>query len=321
MTAAPSPLRPPRGASFRLRLNGRRVASVAITLIAVGAALWAGLRLWDRYELQPWTRDGRVRANVVQIAPDVSGLVTAVPVMDNQTVAAGALLFEVDHARFELALRQARAQLAAQQVVLAQAQRESARNRELGSLVSQEAREQTRSRAEQARAAVAQAEVAVDAAQLNLQRAEVRAPSAGTITNFDLRQGAYASAGHPVLALVDGQSLYVEGYFEETKLPRIHIGDAVEIRPMGASHPLTGRVESFSAGIADRDRSTSANLLPSVNPSFNWVRLAQRIPVRVRLDPLPPGTRLVAGETVTVAVQETQARSLHALPFFLRSKS
>ena len=166
----------------------RRVISMAVTLAAVGGALWAAQQLWDRYELQPWTRDGRVRANVVQIAPDVSGLVTAVPVQDNQRVAAGALLFEVDRARYELALRQAQAQLAAQKVALAQSLREAERNSGLGSLVSQESREQTRSRAEQARAAVAQAEVAVDAARLNLARAEVRAPSSGTITNFDLRR-------------------------------------------------------------------------------------------------------------------------------------
>ncbi len=287
----------------------RRALSMAITLAVVGGALWAAQQLWDRYELQPWTRDGRVRANVVQIAPDVSGLVTAVPVQDNQQVAAGTLLFEVDRARYELALRQSQAQLAAQKVVLAQAQREAERNSGLGTLVSQEAREQTRSRAEQARAAVAQAEVAVDAARLNLARAEIRAPSAGTITNFDLRQGAYASAGHPVLALVDAGSLYVEGYFEETKLPRIHVGDAVEVKPMGASRALTGHVESLSAGIADRDRSTSANLLPSVNPTFNWVRLPQRVPVRVKLDPLPAGERLVAGQTVTVQVLATSAKA------------
>lgn len=286
----------------RSPIDRRRLVSCLVTLLVVAAALWAGLRLWDRYELSPWTRDGRVRADIVQIAPDVSGLVTAVPVRDNQQVAAGALLFEVDRARYELTLRQARSQLSAQRVALAQALREAQRNAGLGSLVSQEAREQARSRAEQARAAVAQAEVAVDAAQLNLARAEIRAPSAGLVTNLDLRQGAYATAGHPVMALVDAGSLYVEGYFEETKLARIHVGDAVEITPMGASHALTGRVESFAAGIADRDRSTSANLLPSVNPSFNWVRLPQRVPVRVKLDPLPAGERLVAGQTVTVQV-------------------
>ncbi|MFT7774722.1 efflux RND transporter periplasmic adaptor subunit [Roseateles sp.] len=279
----------------------QRLLPVAVTLVAVAGAIWAGLRLWERYEVSPWTRDGRVRANVVQIAPDVSGLVTAVPIRDNQQVTAGALLFEVDRVRFRLALRQAQAQLGAQRLALAQARRESVRNIELGGLVSQEAREQTRTRAEQAEAALAQAEVALDAARLNLERASVRAPSAGLVTNLDLRQGAYASAGHPVLALVDAGSLYVEGYFEETKLARIHVGDRVAVTPMGGA-ALGGRVESLAAGIADRDRTTGTNLLPSVNPSFNWVRLPQRVPVRVRLDPLPTGTHLVAGQTVSVQV-------------------
>lgn len=282
----------------------KRVARVTVTLLTVAAACWAARQLWDHYELAPWTRDGRVKANVVQIAPDVSGLVTSVPISDNQPVKAGALLFDVDHARFDLALRQARAVLDAQRLQLAQTQREDARNAGLGNLVSLEAREQTRSRADQARAAVAQAEVSLNAAQLNLQRAQVRAPVDGLVTNLDLREGSYATAGHPALALVDTESFYVEGYFEETKLPRIHVGDKVRVLPMGAATALEGRVESIAAGIADRDRSTSANLLPSVNPTFNWVRLAQRIPVRVKLAPLPAGTRLVAGQTVTVQIEE-----------------
>ncbi len=146
--------------------------------------------------------------------------------------------------------------------------------------------------------------MALDSARLNLQRAQVRAPADGLVTNLDLRQGSYAAAGRPVLALVDAQSFYVEGYFEETKLPRIHLGDRVRVTPMGGGAVLEGAVDSVAAGIADRDRSTSANLLPSVNPTFNWVRLAQRIPVRVKLDPLPEGARLVAGQTVTVQVLE-----------------
>ncbi|TXI18556.1 MAG: HlyD family secretion protein [Roseateles sp.] len=289
--------------------NRRQLVSFLITAGVVAGAAWAGLRLWDRYERSPWTRDGRVRANVVQIASDVSGLVTAVPVQDNQAVPAGALLFEVDRARYQLALRQAQAQLNAQRVALAQAEREVKRNAGLGNLVSQEAREQAGSRADLARAAVAQAEVALDAAKLNLQRAEVRAPRAGTITNLDLREGAYASAGRPVLALVDAASLYVEGYFEETKLARIHVGDAVQITPMGSHQVLNGRVQSLAAGIADHDRSTGGDLLPAVNPSFNWVRLPQRVPVRVQLDPLPAGLQLVAGQTVTVQVLPGTAKA------------
>lgn len=289
---------------FSDKPRAAQLARVVLTLAVVAAAVWAGLRLWDHYELAPWTRDGRVRANVVQIAPDVSGLVTAVPVHDNQAVAAGTLLFEVDRARYDLAVRQAQAALAAQRAMSAQAQRENARNAGLDDLVSKESREQAAARAAQLRAAVAQAEVALDAARLNLQRAEVRAPSGGLVTNLDLRQGSYAAAGRPVLALVDAQSFYVEGYFEETKLARIHLGDRVRVMPMGGGAALDGTVESVAAGIADHDRSTSANLLPSVNPTFNWVRLAQRIPVRVKLDPLPEGVRLVAGQTVTVQVVE-----------------
>ena len=272
-----------------------------LTLVVVVAAMGAASRLWDHYELEPWTRDGRVRANVVQIAPDVSGLVTAVPVQDNQRVAAGALLFEVDRARYQLALRQAEVALTAAKVALAQAQRENARNADLGNLISQELREQTGTRVEAAQAGVAQANVALDAARLNLERAQVRAPTDGLVTNLDMRSGSYAQAGRAALALVDARSFYVEGYFEETKLPRIHVGDRVRVTPMGGTR-LEGTVESIAAGIADRDRSTGSNLLPSVNPTFNWVRLAQRIPVRIRLDPLQAGTRLVAGETVTVQV-------------------
>lgn len=282
-------------------------ARVLLTLLVTAAAVWAGLRLWDHYEAAPWTRDGRVRANIVQIAPDVSGLVTAVPVIDNQAVAGGTLLFEIDRARFTLALRQAQAAASAQQIALSQARREDARNASLGNLVSLEAREQTRMRVEQAQAGVAQAGIALDAAQLNLARAQVRAPVGGLVTNLDLRQGSYATAGRPALALVDAASFYVEGYFEETKLPRIHVGDRVRVTPMNGGAVLGGTVDSLAAGIADRDRSTSANLLPSVTPTFNWVRLAQRVPVRVRLDPLPADLHLVAGQTVTVQVVEPPA--------------
>ncbi len=293
----------------------RRGIRLLVTLAVVAAACWAAWQLWDHYELAPWTRNGRVRAEVVQVAPDVSGLVTDVAVRDNQFVAAGAPLFSLDKARFELAVQQAEAAVAAQAVALdnqriliAQAQRENNRNAGLGELVSQELREQSRARLDQANGtlraaevALRQAQVALDTARLNLRRTQVHAPADGLVTNLDLRQGAYASAGHPVMALVDAGSVYVEGYFEENKLPRIHLGDRVRVTPMDAD-ALEGSVESIAAGIADRDRSTGANLLPSVNPTFNWVRLAQRVPVRVKLDAIPAGTRLVTGQTVTVQV-------------------
>ena len=274
-----------------------------VTMIAVAVAAVVAWRLWQHYEVEPWTRDGRVKADVVQVAPDVTGQVTAVLVHDNQQVKAGQVLFEVDRARFELALRQAEAAEQAQRATLEQAIKEARRNNDLRDLVSAETREQGSSRVEQLRAALAQAVVARDTAKLNLERTRVVSPVNGTISNLDLRAGSYVSAGRAVMALIDSDSYYVEGYFEETKLPAIQVGDAVVVLPMGESLRLKGHVESLAGGVADRDRSTSANLLSSVNPTFNWVRLAQRIPVRIKLDALPAGARLVAGQTVTVDVQ------------------
>lgn len=275
----------------------------AITAFAVLAALFAGWQLWVHYEVEPWTRDGRVKAYVVQVAPDVSGLVSAVPVHDNQDVKAGDILFEIDRARFELALAQADAAVRAERVARDQARRDLKRNRALGPLVATEAVEQSQARLQQHEAALAQAQVQAQAARLDLQRSQVRATADGRITNLDLRQGAYARAGQPVMALVDAGSFYVEGYFEETKLPAIQEGDPVRIMLMGDDRPIEGHVESIALGIADRDRQTGANLLPDVNPTFNWVRLAQRIPVRVRIDHVPSGLRLVAGQTATVAIE------------------
>ncbi|MES1147584.1 MAG: HlyD family efflux transporter periplasmic adaptor subunit, partial [Bradyrhizobium guangdongense] len=131
----------------------------------------------------------------------------------------------------------------------------------------------------------------------------VRASVNGSITNMDLRPGTYVSAGKGVMALVDTDTLRVEGYFEETKLSRIHVGDPVSIRLMGDNTRLTGRVESIAAGIEDRDRTAGSNLLANVNPTFNWVRLAQRVPVRIKLDDVPPDIALVSGRTATVEVR------------------
>ncbi|MES2264014.1 MAG: HlyD family secretion protein [Pseudomonadota bacterium] len=291
--------------TFKLSLLA--LARFVVTMVALAVAAVLAWRMWQHYEVEPWTRDGRVKADVVQVAPDVTGQVTAVLVRDNERVKAGQVLFEIDRARFELALRQAEAAVQAQRVSLEQALRESRRNGDLRELVAQEAREQGASHVEQLRAALAQAVVGRDLAQLNLERTRVLSAVNGTVTNLDLRAGAYVTGGHAVMALIDSDSYYVEGYFEETKLSAIDIGDPVVVLPMGDAHRLQGRVESFAGGIADRERSTSANLLSNVNPTFNWVRLAQRIPVRVKLDPLPAGVRLVAGQTVTVDVRHKAA--------------
>lgn len=288
---------------MNLKTSLLAVGRFIVTMAAVAVACVLAWRLWQHYEVEPWTRDGRVKADVVQVAPDVTGQVTNVLVHDNQQVKIGDVLFEVDRARFELALRQAEAAEQAQRATLDQALKESRRNNDLRELVSAETREQGSSRVDQLRAALAQAVVARDMAKLNLERTRVVSPVNGTVSNLDLRTGSYVSTGRAVMALIDNDSYYVEGYFEETKLPAIRIGDAVVVLPMGESLRLKGHVESLSGGVADRDRSTSSNLLSSVNPTFNWVRLAQRIPVRIKLEALPAGARLVAGQTVTVDVQ------------------
>lgn len=273
-----------------------------ITILVVLAAFFIGWRLWIHYENDPWTRDGRIKADVVQVAPDVTGQVVKINVKDNQQVNVGDVLFEIDPARFDLALRQAKAAEEAAKVTLAQAIRESNRNRELKDLVAAEVTEQGQSRVEEARAALLQAVVNRDKAQLDLDRTKVLAAVDGTVTNLDLRTGSYVTASKPVMALVDRHSYYAEGYFEETKLPNIEEGNRATIKLMSSDTVLEGHVHSVSRGIADRERTTGSNLLQNINPAFNWVRLVQRIPVRVEFDKLPEGTKLVAGQTVTIEV-------------------
>lgn len=285
-----------------IKISLPAVGRITITLVAVAAAFFAGLQLWTHYEVEPWTRDGRVRTSIVQVAPDVSGLVTKVYVHDNQPVKAGQVLFEIDRARFELALMQAEASAEAQRIAFEQASKEARRNTQLRELVAQEAREQGQARVEQTRAALEQAKINRSIAKLNLERTRIASPVDGYVTNLDLQTGAYASAGHAALALVDRHAFYVEGYFEETKLGGIHPGDPVRVVLMGQKEALLGHVDSFAEGISDRDRATGSNLLPSITPTFNWVRLAQRIPVRVALDKVPESVRLVAGQTATVEV-------------------
>lgn len=287
-----------------------RILRFGLTAVAVVAAVAVGMHLWAYYMDAPWTRDGHVRADVVQVAPDVSGFVTDVLVHDNQRVQRGDVIFRIDRARFELALRQADAIVAGRRASLDQANADLNRYRALTDLAtSQQKQEQVLATQQEAQASYDQAVADRGVAQLNLDRSEVHASVNGTITNMDLRPGAYVTAGHGVMALVDADTLRVEGYFEETKLPRIHVGDPARIRLMGDARPLTGHVESIAAGIEDRDRSQGTNLLANVNPTFNWVRLAQRIPVRIVLDDIPDRALLVTGRSATVEVIDRRGTS------------
>lgn len=275
---------------------------VVLTLLVVTLATVLVWQMVMYYMFAPWTRDGHIRADVIQIAPDVSGLIQKVEVRDNQVVKRGDVLFTIDQDRFKLALRHAQATLAERKETLAQTSREARRNRGLGNLVAQEQLEESQSREARAQSALAEAQVAVDAAQLNLDRSVVRSPVDGYLNDRAPRPHEFVSAGKAVLSVVDSNSYHVDGYFEETKLSGIHIGQAVDIRVMGDNARLRGHVQSFAAGIEDRDRSSGANLLPNVNPAFSWVRLAQRIPVRIAFDEVPADFRMIAGRTATVSI-------------------
>ncbi|MDR0277566.1 MAG: HlyD family secretion protein [Paucimonas sp.] len=284
------------------------LGQVVLTLLVVTLATVLVWQMVLYYMFAPWTRDGHIRADVIQVAPDVSGLIQAVAVRDNQPIKRGDVLFTVDQDRFKLALRHAQATLAERKETLAQAQRETRRNKGLGNLVAAEQLDESQSRQARAQSALDEAQVAVDAAQLNLDRSVVRSPVNGYLNDRAPRAHEFVSAGRPVLAVVDSESYHVDGYFEETKLSGIQVGQAVDIRVMGDNTRLRGHVQSIAAGIEDRDRSSGANLLPNVNPAFSWVRLAQRIPVRIAFDDVPADFRLIAGRTATVSIIEDKAQ-------------
>jgi len=329
-------------------MNKTSIPRFLLTACVVVVAIALGHALWKHYLYSPWTRDGRVRADVVQVAPDVSGLVAAVKVKDNQFVHKGDVLMLIDPKRYILALQQAEANLDAAKANARAAgagtaaaaaaidgreseyrmyQAQAARRLQMAekSVISEEARQnavatannaradlraaqasrrQASASAQQALAAVQQAQIAVDVARLNLRRTEVRAPADGYVTNLDVRVGDYASTGVARLALIDSHSYYLYGYFEETKLPQLRVGDPVDIRLMAGGIRLKGTITGIARGITDSDNPTGGNLLADVNPTFNWVRLAQRVPVRIAIDnaSLPRGMVLAAGMTATIEV-------------------
>ncbi|WP_296989445.1 HlyD family secretion protein [Thalassospira sp. UBA1131] len=286
---------------------------IGFTALLVLIACVGGWHLYDYYMNEPWTRDGRVSADVISIAPDIGGLVSEVMVKDNQPVKAGDVLFAIDPARYQVAVNQAQAKLENAIAARDQAKREVSRYSELDrDVVSDQKKEQVKTGLATAQADVDLARADLSLAQLNLARTRVVAPVDGVVTNFSLRRGAYVGAGSPIAALVDSNSFYVAGYFEENKLPRIAIGDRVNVMLMGEDQPLHGHVVSIARGIQDSERSGSSAGLAQVKPTFSWVRLAQRVPVRVELEDVPGDVRLVAGRSAIVTVEDENAQSSFA---------
>ena len=281
----------------------KAVLRIFLTLLLFGGGCLGAHALWDYYMYSPWTRDARVDADVVSIAPDVAGFVRDMRIKDNQFVQKGDVLFVVDQDRYKLALATAEQNVAARLAQMQMAERVAERRAKLTTLsTSQEERENAGFTANAAAAAYGQAVADLATARLNLDRTVVYAPVNGFVTNLTLDLGQYASVGTRLLALIDSDSFRVEGYFEETKMPLLKTGLPVDIYLMSGGPKLGGHIESISRGITSTDGSNGPELLANVNPTFEWVRLAQRIPVRIHIDDVPEGTLISSGMTCTVTV-------------------
>lgn len=281
-----------------------KIVRYLITLSIVGIAIFLGLKLWNNYMNSSWTRDGRVRAEVVMIAPDVSGLVSDVNVVDNQFVNKGDLLFQIDKVRFEHALAEARA---LKQIKKAEYEmRENQYTRRAGlsdEVLSEENRNDAKLEVAIAKAKYEETLIREETAELDLERSSVKAPSDGWISNLLLRKGDYVKTGESHMAMIKKDSFWVYGYFEENKLSLLHVNDKAQMYMLGTKYIIQGHIESLASGISDRDNVTDQRLLANVNPTFTWVRLAQRIPVRIHIDSVPDGFVLVAGMTCSVSIR------------------
>lgn len=273
------------------------------SLLVLAVAIIAGWWLWNYYMQSPWTRDGKVRAEQVSVTPQVSGTITTLHVKDNQFVHAGEVLFRIDETPFHIAVLNAEAQLAKAQSDLAKANNEANRRRHLSrNYISAEDLDTANINVKAMQANVAVAEATLKQAQWQLTQTVVKAPVDGWVTNLSTRVGDYATTGQPVFALVDSHSFYVVGYFEETKLRHIREGAPAQIVLYSSSQKLQGHVSSIGRAIYDQSVETDSGLVPDVKPNIPWVRLAQRIPVRISFDKLPSDLTLVSGTTCTVSV-------------------
>ncbi|WP_110352909.1 HlyD family secretion protein [Methylobacterium sp. B4] len=286
-----------------------RVLRLAATAVILACAAGAAFIVWQFYVTAPWTRDGRVRVQVANIAPQVSGTIVALRVTDNQEVKKGDILYVIDPFDFQEAVVSAEAEIANREADLSVKQSQSARRAALSTVsTSVEEKQQFAGTAKIAEAALKTATSQLAQARKNLERTEVRSTVNGRVTNLLLRVGDYATTGTANLQVIDTDSFWIDGYFEETKMPHIRAGAPAEVALMGYDAPLRGRVESVTLGISTANAAPSTQGLPNVDPVYTWVRLAQRVPVRIRIDRVPEGVTLVAGMTATVVVGDGKGR-------------
>lgn len=279
----------------------------AITFSLFILAVFLGLKLWHNYMNTPWTRDGRIRADTIIISPDVSGLVEKVYVKDNQFVKKGDLLFQIDKKRFTEDITKLEALCKVQKVEYEMLKKQFDRRFMVNNdVISKEEHETALYKLEIAKANYDKNLSELNIAKLNLQRSSVISSEDGWVTNLVLKNGDFINRGENSLAIITDNSFWVYGYFEEHKIPLIKEGDLANIQPLGTDFILKGHVESIANGITDRDNDFGKRLLANVNPSFTWVRLAQRIPVRIYIDEVPKDFILRAGTTCTIKIEKNK---------------
>jgi RND family efflux transporter MFP subunit len=300
----PSSRRPARMARF-----ARAMLKTAATSLILVLGVLAALVIWDSYVTAPWTRDGSVRVQVARIASQVSGQITEVRVVDNQYVHQGDVLYVIDPFDFQVALDTDKAQLRQKAADLQVKQMEAERRQHLSNLATTPEQQQIYAgSAIQAKAAFDAAQEQVAQADINLQRTQVRSPVNGYVTNLLMRVGDYAQAGTNNISVIDADSYWIDGYFEETKMAHVCVGDRAEAALMGYRDPIVGRIQSVTRGISVSNATPSTQGLPNVDPVYTWVRLAQRVPVRIKIADVPPGIPLVSGMTATVTIRGSEAR-------------
>jgi multidrug resistance efflux pump len=285
----------------------KKIIKLLLTLAILGAAGFFAYNKYREYIDNPWTRDGQVRTQVIQVTPRVNGMVTKIHVVDNQKVKIGDLLFEIDPSQYEVKLKQAEARLqrtleAAKGTKIEFERVKNIYSKDKGA-VSQKDLVRNETNYYKSLADIDSSTEAVNTAKLNLSYTKVYAEVDGYVSNINFQIGSQASAGHPILALVDENSYWVFGFFREDAIPKVEVGDKAMVTLLAyPERPLSGKVESIAWGIAHSDGNPGNNLLPSVKPVFQWIRLAQRIPVRIKLDKLPEDVKLRFGLTASVMI-------------------
>ncbi len=276
-----------------------------VTVVVVAVAVLVGIVYYHKLFRDPWTRDGQVRANVIGITARVSGPISRIVVRDNQRVKKGDLLLEIDPSVYRVAFEKAQAALNKDMIVHQNALDEEKRRNKLvpDGLIAQEVYQKFSSLEQEAKAQVDLSRAEIEHVRQQLEFTKVHAPADGVVTGLELGPGTYVRTGDPLFALIEIDDCWVEAYFKETWLPRIRPGDRAEVVLLGdPGRVLTGRVESIGSGI-ERGDGKKDDLLPRVKPTIDWIRLAQRFPVRIELDEPDPSHPLRMGETATVYIR------------------